>query len=255
MTLSAIGELCLLSVIMLVVVFAADLLVIFGAVTIGDNYEYVISIAAGIILGTAVAVLDPLGSEYLDIFLVLGGERSISFALSGFFTGAGIVSILILNRMTTPGKIDPALFLHSVFDGFCLGFPAVAHDNKNTTIVMIILTIHRIIMTLALTHNLLKAKNPRNNVIVCMFAFGVAAFVGSLIAFGICEGFNGKEKPLAAAFGCFLTAGSFIAAVFDDIFPDLKSGTFGLNPKQLVLCCVFLLACSLLPLNYGNLTF
>jgi len=248
---SAIGELCLLSVIMLVVVYAADLLVIFGVVKITPKYEYAIAIAAGIILGTAVAVLDPLGSYYMDIFLSQGGVQGISFALSGFFTGAGIVSILILNRVTPEGKISPALYLHSVFDGFCLGFPAVAHDNRNTTIVMIILGIHRIIMTLALTHKLLEAKkNSRNTVLLGMFGFGVAAFVGSLIAFGICEGFNGKEHPLAAGFGCFLTAGSFIAAVFDDIFPDLKSGLYGLNHSQLALSCFFTLACSLLPLNY-----
>lgn len=253
-TLTALGQLCVLSVIMLVVVYLADLLVIFGIIVITDTYQYAVSAAAGIILGTAVAVLDPLGSDYLDIFLMLEGERGITFALSGFFSAAGVISILILNRCTPDGKISPQLMLHSVFDGFCLGFPSVADDFSNTTIVMIILGIHRIIMTLALTNKLLdpKNKNSRNSVILCMLGFGLAAFVGSLIAFGICEAFSEKYKSAAAGFGCLFTAGSFISAVFDDIFPDLRDGTVGLNPKQIALFSVFLLLCSLLPINYSD---
>jgi len=249
--LSAFGQLLLLSAIMFIVVYAADLLVILGIVKLPPTYEYAISVAAGIILGTAVCVLDPLGSDYLDNFLVRGGERGLAFALSGFFTGFGIIYIMILNRIKTKDQISPVLFLHSCFDGFCLGYPCAQDNFSNSAIVLTILALHRIIMTLALSSNLLK-NHTRNEVLIGMFGFGVAAFVGSLISFGIVEGFNGKEKFAASSYGCFLTAGSFISAVFDDIFPDLKKGTYGLNPVQISLASIFLLACALLPLNYSD---
>lgn len=251
-SLSAFGQLCLLSVIMLVVVYLGDLLVIFGFIKITPKYEYAVTVAAGIILGTAVAVLNPLGTDYLYTFLLLGVTRGLIFALSGFFTGAGVVSILILNRCTPDGKISPQLMLHSVFDGFCLGFPAVAGDFSNTTIVMIILLIHRFIMTLALTNKLLVNKNSQNSVVLAMLGFGLAAFVGSLIAFGICEAFSMNFRDAAAGFGCLFTAGSFISAVFDDIFPDLRGGTHKFNHFQCAIFSIFLLLCSLLPLNYGS---
>jgi len=248
---SAFEQLLLLSAIMLIVVYLTDLLVIYGIIIVKPTFEYVISIAAGIIIGTAVCVLDPLGSNYLDNFLVLGGDRGLSFGLSGFFTGLGIVIILVLDRIKTKDVISPVLFLHSCFDGFCLGFPAAADNFSNSTIVMIILAIHRMIMTIGLTSKLLK-NHTRNEVLLGMFGFGVAAFVGSLIAFGIVEACSGKEQFAALSFGCFFTAGSFIAAVFDDIFPDLNQGTNGNNPVQVTISCCFLLVLALLPIEYNE---
>jgi len=248
---SAFEQLLLLSSIMLVFVYAFDLLVIFEIIKVTPLYEYVVSVGAGIILGTAVCVLDPLGSDYLDNFLVGGGNHDLAFGLSGFFTVTGVIIILILNRIKTKDKISPVLMLHSCFDGFCLGFPCAADDFSNSTVVMIILTLHRIIMTIALTSNLVK-NHTRNEVLAGMFGFGLAAFVGSLIAYAIVHLCSGNEENAAASFGCLFTAGSFICAVFDDIFPDLTKGTYGLNYKQIILFSIFALVCALLPLNYSD---
>jgi len=251
---SAFGQLLLLSAIMLIVVYLMDLLVIFDIIKITPIYEYVISVAAGIILGTSLCVLMPLASDYQDIFVLGGGDRDLTFPLSGLFTSVGVIVIMILNRISGmekyKGKISPVLFLHSFFDGCCLGFPAAADDFSNSTIVMIILALHRILMTLALTSNLLK-KHTRNEVLIGMFGFGVAALVGSLVSFGIAEAFSGTERFAAIGYGSIFTAGSFIAAVFDDIFPDMREGSLGFNPKQQVLFSVFTAVLALLPLNYN----
>jgi len=249
---SAFVQVLVFSIVTLVVVYLFDLLVIYDIIAIKDKYSYVIAAAGGIILGTATMVLIPLGNDYEAMWRVGGGMRSYDYvyAIGGLSLSVGIFCIMLLDRLKAVDGVNVALYLHSAFDGFALGIPAVAGNVTNTLIMCIILTIHRVLVTMRLTANLLKKDHSKNKVLVTMLLFGLADFAGALAIFGVLEAVPKSGRFEALYYAMLLSGGSFIAAVFDDVIPGLKEGPDGFSTTHVVVFIFFTLILAFLPIKY-----